>query len=231
MVGNLRPLFLLRQGICCDILWLNGLGCKLDQQSNCRHCHNCCEMNFQRRGATNIDETLRCKPLQHTNREVSVTLKFATANVATMAYGTERGEGVSVKALEILRQFEENQVHIIGVQESRARRSQCVENGPYTRLIAAGECGNAGVELWINGQALAKAFKTVFTAEKDLCVWYQSKRVLGVRCNFGAIAFDVLVLYAPQRGRPPGEVQQWWDDLQNVVAKRDPHVTLFCWET
>jgi ribonuclease HI len=145
-------------------------------------------------GAINIDETLRCKPLQHTNREVSVTLKFATANVATMAYGTERGEGVSVKALEILRQFEENQVHIIGVQESRARRSQCVENGPYTRLIAAGECGNAGVELWINGQELARAFKTVFAAEKDLCVWYQSKRVLGVRCNFGAIAFDVLVL-------------------------------------
>ena len=176
----------------------------------------------------NIDATLLCKPVKSSHRELPVALKFATANVATMAYEKDRGDGVSLKAMEILRQFEETKVHIIGVQESRAKRSQCIESGPYTRLIAAGDGGHAGVELWINGQEIAKAFKTVFAPGKDLCVWHQSARVLGVRCNFGAIAFDVLVLYAPQGGRPSEEIQQWWHELQKVISKRDANVALFC---
>ena len=86
-----------------------------------------------------LDVTLQGVARQPLQSFRSAKIRIATANVGTMSYGSEQGQGVSSKAMELLRQFEENGVHIIGVQESRATRTQCVENGPYTRMIVAGE--------------------------------------------------------------------------------------------
>ena len=52
---------------------------------------------------------------------------------------------------------------MIGVQESRARSSRCLEMGPFTRIIAAGENGQAGTELWMNGVALSRLFGVLQT--------------------------------------------------------------------
>lgn len=175
-----------------------------------------------------LDVTLQGVARQPLQSFRSAKIRIATANVGTMSYGSEQGQGVSSKAMELLRQFEENGVHIIGVQESRANRTQCVENGPYTRMIVAGEKGNAGVELWINGRALAQTFRADFNPSTDLCVWYQNKRILAARCNFGRAIFDIMVLYAPQSGRPSHEIQEWWDELHKIAATRDGNVNLIC---
>ena len=81
----------------------------------------------------------------------SSQIRVATVKVGTLLYDNRQGLGVSWKAIEILKPCEERGIHIIGVQESRAARTQCIETGPFTRLIAAGQNGQAGVELWING--------------------------------------------------------------------------------
>ena len=48
------------------------------------------------------------------------------------------------------------------------------------------------------------------------------------RCNFGNIAFDIAVMYAPQKGRSQEEVQLWWDEVEQILQKRDCNVPLFC---
>ena len=175
-----------------------------------------------------LDATLQGTAHQNFRSIDSAKIKVATANVGTMLYDSERSPGVSSKAMELLRQFEENEVHIIGVQESRANKTQCIESGPYTRMIVAGEKGNAGVELWVNGKAIATTFQADFNPRQDLCVWYHNKRIIAARCNFGQVVFDIMVLYAPQKGRPQQEILDWWDELEDVVAKRDRNVNLIC---
>ena len=96
-------------------------------------------------------------------------LRFATANVETMEYNGDSDCG-SIKANELLRQCQLEHIHICAIQESRARLSRIVTNEPFTRFVAKGCNGQAGVELWLNGEELAKIFHCDFQPEKDVCV-------------------------------------------------------------
>ena len=175
-----------------------------------------------------IDSTLRPPMLGDNSSIQTAKLAFATVNVRTLEYGTGDGSSVSWKVTELLKQFADNDLHIIGVQEARAKVSSCVHMGPFIRLISAGVQGQAGVELWINRDALANMLGIEIDASKDLCVWHANARVLAVRCSLGAVAFDVLVLYATQQGRGAEEVSRWWDDLNTVMMKRDSNVPVIC---
>lgn len=75
---------------------------------------------------------------------------------------------------------------------------------------------------------MSKLFNTDFSSGKDVCVWFQNCRLLVARCNFGNIAFDIAVMYAPQKGRSQEEVQLWWDEVEQILQKRDCNVPLFC---
>ena len=175
-----------------------------------------------------IDSTLTISNQGEDLVEQSATLVMATVNVGTLKYGSGDGQGVSWKVVELLHQIEHKGIHIVGVQESRARASGCVEMGPFTRIIAAGERGQAGVELWLNRLALGRLFGIDVVTDKDLCTWHADKRALAVRCSLGSIAFDVMVLYAPQRGRGLEEISTWWTDIHSMMRKRDAAIPLFC---
>jgi exonuclease III len=153
-------------------------------------------------------------------------LLLATVNVGTLHYDNNRGAGVSCKVVEVLKQFEEKGIQIIGIQEGRAAKTQCVETGPFTRFIAAGKQGHLGVELWIG--ELGKRIHTDFNGTKDACVWHQNSRMLipVARCNFGSIAMDIAVLYAPPRGRGHEELQQWWNEPEHVLQQRDRNILI-----
>ena len=153
-------------------------------------------------------------------------LRFATANVETMEYNGDSDCG-SIKANELLRQCQLEHIHICAIQESRARVSRMLTNGPFTRLIAKGCNGQAGVELWLNGEELAKIFHCVFDPEKDVCVWHSSERILAARCQMGKSALEIVVFYAPQRGRSVQEKEQWWKHFKSVLEKRDKRAHLF----
>ena len=153
-------------------------------------------------------------------------LRFATANVETMDYNGD-SDCSSIKANELLRQCQQEHIHICAVQESRARNSRTITNGPFTRFVAKGCNGQAGVELWMNGEELAKIFHCVFQPEKDVCVWYSSERILAARCQLGTSALEIVVFYAPHRGRTVQEQELWWRHFKSVLAKRDKRAHLF----
>eukprot|EP00435_Cladocopium_sp_Y103_P047607 s1949_g14.t1 len=157
---------------------------------------------------------------------ISKMLTMATANVGSMDYGTDLS-GVSIKTQELLKQFCDAEIHFIGIQESRARKTQYILQGPFARYIAAGTNGQAGVELWINVDAMNAIFPTRFHPQKDAAVWFSSDRILAVRLQMGRVALEVIVAYAPQRGRPQNEVREWWDHFQQTLERRDKQALLF----
>ena len=174
-----------------------------------------------------MDSTLTWHKGAGTQKPLSMNLNMATVNVGTMDYHNDSEYGMSWKALELAKQFDECNLHLVGIQESRARVSKRVITGPYQRLIQAGAHGQAGVELWIHELAFRHLFKGDFNAEKDLCVWFSNSRTLAVRCSMGTINFDVMVLYAPQRGRPSQEIIQWWRETAEVFRMRKRDIPVF----
>ena len=175
-----------------------------------------------------VDSTLQPQGGGIPGDECSRSIQIATVNVGTLGYGDASEMSVSGKAIELMRQFEEADIQVVGVQESRAKVSATVESGSFTRIIAAGRQGQAGVELWINRVSLSRLFEANFIAAKDACVWFHDSRILCVRCSFGTVSIDFVVLYAPQRGRPKTEINQWWNDVTSVLAGRDRNIPLIC---
>ena len=174
-----------------------------------------------------IDSTLLRRQEDAKHRQASIQLKLATVNVGTMDYHNDIEYGMNWKALELAKQFDEQNLHVVGIQECRARVSRRVTTGPYVRLIQAGVQGQAGVELWIHYQAFQRMFGYDFNVDKDLCAWYSTSRALAVRCSVGTLHFDLVVLYAPQRGRPKSEINAWWAEIQDMLCSRKRDVPLF----
>ena len=174
-----------------------------------------------------IDSTLTWSQGQEHSEMITAHLNMATVNVGTMDYHTGTEYGMNWKAMELAKQFDEHNLHIVAIQESRARVSKRVTTGPYVRLVQAGDRGQAGVELWIHEHTVKSLFRADFNAEKDLCVWFSTPRILAVRCSLGAMNLDLMVLYAPQRGRPQQEISQWWKDAAEVFRMRTQDIPMF----
>eukprot|EP00435_Cladocopium_sp_Y103_P017780 s237_g4.t1 len=170
------------------------------------------------RNSEGIDSTLQSVD-QHIRAKPRVSaLRMATANVRTMDYqGDEFAATNKVDA--IMQQMLDKDYVIVAVQESRAKHTRTAMIGPYTRLIAAGEGGQAGVELWLNGERISQLIGLPFTPLKDACVWFSSSRILATTCCFGGLRVDIVVIYAPQRGRPALEIQQWWIQLRSILGQ------------
>ena len=88
------------------------------------------------------------------------------------------GTGVSHKTHEILQQFLEADIPVIGVEEGRARQSKTVQHGDFTCFVGATTAGVGGAELWINGEAARKLFKVHFDPLQDACVWHVTNRLM-----------------------------------------------------
>ena len=97
-----------------------------------------------------MDSTLVRRQEDASGRQASVHLKLATVNVGTMDYHNDIEYGMNWKALELAKQFDEQNLHVVGIQECRARVSRRVTTGPYARLIQAGVQGQAGVEIVVS---------------------------------------------------------------------------------
>ena len=168
---------------------------------------------WQDRVLDELDETKSADKYQ-------LNLSLATINVGTMGYGEENHSSVSYKARELARQFSEEALDVVGLQETRARAPGCTWLGDYLRLISAGQGGQAGVELWINTQALRLKTGKMIDPDRDVCVWHTTPRVMAVTISCEAVTLDIVVCYAPQKGRPEDEIREWWQQLHEVIAAR-----------
>ena len=168
---------------------------------------------WQDRVLDELDETKAATRYQ-------LNLSLATINVGTMGYGEENHSSVSYKARELARQFSEEAIDVVGLQETRARAPGCTWLGDYLRLISAGQGGQAGVELWINTQALRLKTGKMIDPDRDVCVWHTTHRVMAVTISCEAVTLDIVVCYAPQKGRPEEEIREWWQQLHEVISAR-----------
>ena len=150
---------------------------------------------------------------------------FASANVGTLEQNMKiPGASVTYKAAELMQQFINEGVTIIGVQETRARTSGLHSHGPFTCLVSAGNNGQAGVELWINGAELSRELGIDFDPRQDVGIFHSDERLLAAKCHFGRTIVVVIVAYAPQRGREEMEIVSWWQSMRELLQKVDREV-------
>jgi len=145
-------------------------------------------------------------------------ITFASANVCTLEQDQVLpGTSVTYKAAELMQQFQDAEITIVGIQESRARLNGQHTYGPFTCLVAAGDKGQAGVELWINGPVLSRDLRIDFNPREDVGVIHATARIMVVQCHFGQTMLTVVVAYAPQRGRGEHEIGAWWGELRSII--------------
>ena len=146
-----------------------------------------------------------------------ITWKFGTANVRTMDYHKAQ----YTDKLPLLRaQLQDQAFDVFAFQECRGRLDQCVDDGTFIRVCAAGLNGQAGVELWLRMQGAFAQTGFGPLSVDQLAVWHTSSTVLCVNCNHPALACTFVVIYGPQSGKPSDEIQRWWKDLSMLLRHR-----------
>ena len=174
-----------------------------------------------------IDSTLANRRPQDQADTWSTTLRIATANVGTLDQNNvDERTGITYKTNEILHQMSQQQIHIMAVQEGRAKTSRHVTHGPFDCIISAGDRGQAGVELWFNTEALQEVCGCTIRFQSDICVWYSTPRILAVSCRLGSVHIEVLVGYAPQAGKAVTDITEWWQDVDHVLAQISRDATI-----
>ena len=99
---------------------------------------------------------------EHDKSKDIVVLVCATANVLTLHPADEDskdeiGKLDSQRRLDLAAQFQHEGYTIVGLQETRLRRPRAFPMGPFFGFsAAAGDKGQAGLELWIKSDFLQK---------------------------------------------------------------------------
>lgn len=146
-----------------------------------------------------------------------ITWKFGTANVRTMDYHKAQ---YTDKLPPLRAQLQDQAFDVFAFQECRGRLDQCVDDGTFIRVCAAGLNGQAGVELWLRMQGAFAQTGFGPLSVDQLAVWHTSSTVLCVNCNHPALDCTFVVIYGPQSGKPSDEIHRWWKDLSMLLRHR-----------
>eukprot|EP00435_Cladocopium_sp_Y103_P035890 s2365_g9.t1 len=176
------------------------------------------------------DETLQLKmesPAADT-AQWTQSIKCATINVGTLnSFEDCAMPGVGHKAHELMLQFHAAEFHFVALQETRGKESQRTTIGPYVRLASAGTRGQAGVELWIDLGRMSKIANCSLQATQDLCTWHQTSRIMATTLHCGSMTLEILVCYAPQKGRELQEIAQFWNEVDQLLRRCTPGASVF----
>ena len=154
--------------------------------------------------------------------------KVGSANVGTMGYsGAHQDAQNGFKVNELLHQFDMAGYAMIGIQESRAKHTQVLTQGPYVRLISAAKKGLGGVELWLQVERLQSIFRCQFDSNRDVTTWSHDERHIAVRLHLGSQIIGIFVGYAPQKGRSDHEIVEWWTQCRQVLQQHPKDIPLF----
>eukprot|EP00438_Fugacium_kawagutii_P004159 Skav232894 [mRNA] locus=scaffold4134:102405:109879:- [translate_table: standard] len=147
----------------------------------------------------------------HSSCPCSVDVSFTSANVNSLYAGES---GFSGKTAYLHAQFLQQELHFIGLQESRTPRGQ-YRLGDYLRLCSGAVNGALGLELWISlGRPYAWAQGSALRLQRDnIVVVASDARVLLCKVSAPGLNLWILVCHAPHSGRPAEEIQDWWSSL------------------
>ncbi|CAE7826897.1 unnamed protein product, partial [Symbiodinium necroappetens] len=183
-------------------------------------------------------------------RTSTLYLRLVSVNVQTLAEDSAKGDPGRVPFVR--HQLDELEANVIGLQETRARRTETITSETHYRFVSSSDTrGNLGVELWISRQhPLMWQGNTPVAAQLDnfrVIGW--SPRHLLVRFDGSGVRILFAVCHAPTAADP--QRPAWWktfaDQLiqharnDHVIVLGDlntrltkpwpPHVGSLCWES
>ena len=112
-------------------------------------------------------------------------------------------------------QLHERSWSLIGMQETRATRSMSKSDPFYHMMVAEGERGHHGVELWVSKTT---KFGSRPIGKQDIHVMVATPTILQVAIRNEEVMFDAMVLHAPQRTSDAKE--QWWLKVTKLINDR-----------
>ena len=151
-----------------------------------------------------------------------VNLKVATFNVLTLETRKEKwiGTGSTSRHLSLLKQCDEQGLHIVGVQETRAGKTTNRVN-PYYQVITS-PCrpdGHYGVQIWLHHSRSFAEGQRPFKAD-DYRIIYANPNVLAVKLTHPALHCIVIAARAPTSEKPIAEIKEFWTSItSSIMAK------------
>lgn len=168
-----------------------------------------------------------CPPSVETSEQPvwnALSFSAATANVLTLYPGKAKpGMYVSAHQEGLLAQCHAANLHLVGVQETRARWSGHREACVYHLLAApASEAGQGGVQLWVKAKWIMEhGFLNI--RDRRLKILVSSTQAMAVHLKRPQLELILLVLHAPNNV-PEGDLLSWWSTCSSFVPARLSHV-------
>ena len=119
----------------------------------------------------------------------------------------------SDKAELVCHQMKEQRFDLLAIQESRATCDRIGSLCGVTRLIAAAQGGQGGVELWVNPEGPLSLAGCGPLTTQHFSVKASSATWLVVDCDHPLLQCIFAIVYAPQSGRTTCEIDDWWAEF------------------
>ena len=159
-------------------------------------------------------------------------LKIASYNVLTLREGAGReGEtGEDLKSALLRKQFEEQGIHAIGLQEARTFNSGLLVTDNYYRVMGKSDGGHHGCELWLNRKLSisANSKEPVYIQKDKILVLFESPRILVVQIKPRDTSIIFFVLHAPHDGTEDAIKDEWWREYGRLLGKFRDAGHIFC---
>ena len=161
-----------------------------------------------------------------------LSLKIASYNVLTLREGAGRdGEtGEDLKSALPRKQFEEQGIHVIGIQEARTISSGLLVTENYFRVMGRSEGGHHGCELWLSRKLSMNTDRqeSVYVERDKILVLFESPRILAVQVKPRGTSIIFFVLHAPHDGSEDSTKDDWWSEFRRLLGKYRDAGHIFC---
>ena len=167
-------------------------------------------------------------PTAHQHRLGILDLTTATANVLTLKAGTKEdrlGLQGSTRQQVVYKQFHEQGIHVVAIQESRLRQTGKTANPWYiVRQADANQNGCYGVQLLFHktlpiGHSVDDEDHTFNFKEEEIRYVARDPRYLIVKVNNPLLRAIVIAAHAPHRGAPEQEIANFWHTISCAIPK------------
>ena len=168
---------------------------------------------------------LKNSPGEEDTKEFTLFLRIMSYNVCSLQDEIHSAEE-PWKSEYLRDQAEWKEVHIVALQETRARQDLFIETPNYWRYISASDKGQAGTELWFSRNIFIGKHQR-FTKNMFQVV-FKHPRLLAVTVDSTWLRALVISCHAPHSTRPDYEKDSWWKMVNDCVMRYASDRQLFC---
>eukprot|EP00438_Fugacium_kawagutii_P025367 Skav236529 [mRNA] locus=scaffold78:1073914:1079907:- [translate_table: standard] len=148
---------------------------------------------------------------------------FMTYNVRTLKDPSTPGQDYAPGRLQYLEaQLADQNVHVVGLQETRCSRDSAHPSSCYHKFRVAAEHGQGGIELWVlRSSPLGLGCDgPVYPNLSEAVVIHAHHELLLVRIRLvGPHSWLIVVGHAPHKGHSEQTKAMWWDSLDQLLRQ------------